>query len=110
MKSTRELLEDMLASIETIQSYSLQTYELFVEDDKTQDAIMYNLIILGEAANRISNEFQEEHSEIPWSSIIGTRNVVIHGYDQIKLQIVWDIISKNLGQLKKSVEVLLNEV
>ena len=71
MKSTRELLEDMLASIEVIQSYSLQTYELFIEDDKTQDAIMYNLIILGEAANRISNEFQEEHSEIPWSSIIG---------------------------------------
>ncbi len=59
-----------------------------------------NIIILGEAANRIGQEFQVEHPEIPWSSIIGTRNVIVHGYDQIKLQIVWDILTKDLPSLK----------
>jgi len=78
------------------------TDEAFLADEKTQDAIMFNLVILGEAANRISQEFQEEHPEIPWSSMIGTRNIIVHGYDQVKLQIVWDIVSRDLGRLKSS--------
>lgn len=75
----------MLAAIESIESYSVPSYEAFVEDGKTQDAIMYYLIILGEAANRIPADFQDNHPEIPWTSVIGTRNVIIHGYDQVKL-------------------------
>lgn len=68
---------------------------------------MYNVIILGEAANRISQEFQEKHPEIPWSSIIGTRNVIVHGYDQIKLQIVWDILTKDLPSLKNKLQSII---
>ena len=107
MKDNTKLLRDMLKSIETIESYAVPSYEIFVEDEKTQGAIMFNLIVMGEAANKIPNEFQEQHPEIPWSSIIGTRNVIVHGYDQVKLQIVWDIIHKNLHLLKES---LLNLV
>jgi len=107
MKNTKSMLQDMLEAIKTIQSYSLSTYDLFLQDEKTQDAVMYNLIILGEAANRIPVEFQESHPEIPWSSIVGTRNVVVHGYDQVKLQIVWDIINKNLEKLKIQIKELL---
>ena len=76
MKDTTQLLKDMLQAIESIETYSVPTYEAFVEDEKTQDAIMFNLIILGEAANKISDEFQEQHPEIPWSSIIGTSLIV----------------------------------
>jgi uncharacterized protein with HEPN domain len=61
---------------------------------------MFNLIILGEAAHNIPAGLQEEHPEIPWSSMIGTRNVIVHGYDQVKLPIVWDIVHKDLGGLK----------
>ena len=100
MKNTNKLLQDMLKAIEAIESYTVPSYEAFLKDEKTQDAIMYNLIILGEAANQISNDFQLEHSEIPWSSIIGTRNIIVHGYDQVRLQIVWDIIQKNIKPLK----------
>ncbi len=107
MKNTQSMLQDMLEAIVTIQSYSLSTYDLFLQDEKTQDAVMYNLITLGEAANRIPVEFQESHPEIPWSSIVGTRNVVVHGYDQVKLQIVWDIINKNLEKLKVQIKELL---
>ena len=77
---------------------------LFWMMKKTQDAIMYNVIILGEATNRIGQEFQEKHPEIPWSSIIGTRNVIVHGYDQVKLQIIWDILTKDLPSLKNKLQ------
>lgn len=83
-------LNDMLEAIDAIQSYRCADYEEFLADPKTQDAIMFNLIILGEAANQISEEFQESHPNIPWTSLIGTRNIIAHGYDQIKLPIVWE--------------------
>ncbi|MDZ4159689.1 MAG: DUF86 domain-containing protein [Anaerolineaceae bacterium] len=102
MKDTRKLLQDMLDAIASIEFFVVPSYDAFLEDEKTQDAIMFNLIVMGEAANKISDEFQEKHPEIPWSSIIGTRNVIVHGYDQVKLQIVWDIIHKNLQPLKES--------
>lgn len=66
-----------------------------------------NLIIIGEAANRIDQKFQEKHSEIPWASMIGTRNVIVHGYDQVKLQIVWDILTKDVPSLKNMLKSLI---
>jgi uncharacterized protein with HEPN domain len=102
MKNTTKLLQDILQAIASIESYSVSSYDAFLGDDKTQDAVMFNLIIMGEAANQLPQEFQEKHPEIPWSSIIGTRNVIVHGYDQVKLQIVWDIINKDLKPLKIS--------
>jgi uncharacterized protein with HEPN domain len=100
MKNIKTALQDMLNAIESVESYAVKSFEIFSEDGKSQDAIMYNLIVLGEAANRIPVDFQDNHPEIPWTSIIGTRNVIIHGYDQVKLLIVWDIIQKNLKPLK----------
>jgi len=102
MKETTRLIQDMLRAITSIESYTVQSYDTFLEDPKVQDAIMFNLVIMGEAAHKISDEFQEKHPEIPWASIIGTRNVIVHGYDQVKLQIVWDIIQHNIIPLKKS--------
>lgn len=83
-----------------LKKYAVTSYDTFLDNEKTQDAIMYNLVILGEAANKISRDFQDQYTEIPWSSLIGTRNVIVHGYDQIKLQIIWDIIHKELNTLK----------
>ncbi len=102
MKDTARLLQDMVDAIVSIESYAVPTYEAFLADEKTQDAIMFNLIVMGEAANTIPREYQEQHPEIPWSSIIGTRNVIVHGYDQVKIQIVWDIIQRDLSSLKQS--------
>ena len=64
----KKRLGDIIAAIEAIESYSVASYEEFLSDSKTQDAILYNLIIIGEAANQISEHFQNQHSSIPWSS------------------------------------------
>lgn len=105
----QQRLKDMLASVEAIENYSVSTFEQFASDSKTQDAIMYNLIVMGEAANQITIEFQERYPSIPWSSIIGTRNVIVHGYDQVKLQIVWEIVQRDLEALKRELQKVIEE-
>jgi uncharacterized protein with HEPN domain len=107
MKHTAELLQDMMDAIASIETYKVTSFETFLVDEKTQDAIMFNLIVLGEAANRLSEEFREYHPDVPWASIIGTRNVIVHGYDQVKLQIVWDVVHKDLDSLKDQLFSLL---
>ena len=96
-------MQDIVDAIEAIESYSVSSYDEFLADAKTQDAILYNLIIIGEAANQISDEFRERHFTIPWSSMIGTRNIIVHGYDQVKLQIVWKILQRDLETLKSEI-------
>jgi len=101
-------LQDILESIETIESYAVSSYEEFLADTKTQQAILYNLMIIGEAANRISEDLREEYPAIPWSSMIGTRNIIIHGYDQVKLPIIWEIIRQDLSKLKSEIIKAIN--
>lgn len=96
-------LQDILNAISSIEIYSVSDYETFLEDEKTQDAILYNLIVIGEAANKVSGEFREQYPAIPWSSIIGTRNIVTHGYDHVKLEIVWKILQDDLAVLKAEI-------
>jgi len=103
----RKKLRDILDAIKAIEAYSVSSYDEFVTDTKTQDAILYNLIIIGEAANQISDNFQEQYNNIPWSAMIGTRNIIVHGYDQVKLQIVWKILQRDLDQLKTEVTKVL---
>ena len=103
----RKKLHDILDAITAVEAYSVSSYDKFLADTKTQDAILYNLIIIGEAANQISDEFQEQYPDIPWSAMIGTRNIIVHGYDQVKLQIVWKILQRDLERLKTEVTKVL---
>ena len=100
-------LQDILDAIEAIERYQVASFAEFLVDSKTQDAILYNLIVIGEAANQVSEPFRERYFQIPWSSMIGTRNVIVHGYDQVRLQVVWDILQGDLEGLKTEVEKIL---
>lgn len=94
-------LMDMLESIKKIESYiSGISYEKFLQDEKTKDAIVRNLEIIGEAANQIPREIQEKYSKIPWSQIIGLRHRLIHGYFVVDYDIVWSIVKEELPDLK----------
>jgi uncharacterized protein with HEPN domain len=106
MKSDFQLLQDMLSAIAAIESYEVQSYNTLQNDPKTRDAVLHNLVILGKAANHLSESFRDEHSHLPWSSMIGTRNIIVHGYDQIKLSIVWDILRNDLQSLKNELQKL----
>ena len=100
--------EDILKSIQAIENYSVSSYEIFLSDLKTQDAILFNLIIIGEATNQLSDLLKDRYPGIPWSSMIGTRNIIVHGYDQVKLQIVWEILQRDLAELKSQISSIMN--
>ncbi|HSY77347.1 MAG TPA: HepT-like ribonuclease domain-containing protein, partial [Bacteroidia bacterium] len=79
----------------------------FLADSKTREAVYRNIEVMGEAANRMPEEYMIEHSEIEWHKIISTRNIIIHSYDEIDDRIIWNIIQNSLPGLKAKLELLL---
>jgi uncharacterized protein with HEPN domain len=107
MKIIKKQLKDMIHIIGTIELYSNSNYETFLEDGKTQDAILYNLVILGEITNAISQDFKDAHPEIAWSQLVDTRNIIIPGKEKSNPTIVWNILHQDLWNLKKSLSNLM---
>ncbi len=79
----------------------------FLQDIKTQSAILHQLMIMGEAVKRLSTEFRADHPEIPWSLIAGMRDKLIHGYDIVDLDRVWKTTQKDVPELLTLIEPLL---
>jgi uncharacterized protein with HEPN domain len=77
-------------------------------DRRTRAAILYEIVIIGEAANRLSQEFRVQNDHIPWKDIIGMRNILAHQYDQVDAEIVWDVVSFELPELITLLEPLLD--
>lgn len=79
----------------------------FLVDPKTQAAVLYEITILGEAFRRLSQEFREQHPEIPYSQIIGMRNRLTHDYRRIDLEVVWDVVVQEVPKLLVLLEPLV---
>ncbi len=75
------------------------TYAIFISDEMMQSAVERQLEIIGEAARQVTREFQQAHPEIPWRSIIGLRNILIHQYGEVKLDRVWSIAFSSIPEL-----------
>ena len=100
-RSAPLLLEDIGEAVEKIERYVAGlNHDAFVSDDKTVDSVVRNLEIIGEAANRIPKDFRTRHSEIDWHKIIGLRNRIVHDYFNIDVEIVWEIVQKDLPIFK----------
>jgi uncharacterized protein with HEPN domain len=96
------LLDDILEAIQKIERYiSTLEHDAFVNDDKTIDSVVRNLEIIGEAASRLRESFKGQHSEIEWRQIIGLRNRIVHGYSNIDVEIVWEIIRTDYPSLSR---------
>lgn len=94
------IIQDMKEAIERIMSYtSRMEYDGFQQDYKTQDAVIRNIEILGEAAKLLSDETKEKHPDIPWKDIAGTRDKLIHDYFGVNIDIVWDIAKNEIPTL-----------
>ena len=77
-------------------------YEDFLRDGLLQDAVERNLTIFGEAARKLSESFKSEHTEIPWRRIIGLRNILVHEYEDIDYDEIWEIIYQPFAYLGAS--------
>ncbi len=104
------LLDDMLESAMKITRYTSNlTFETFVADEKTIDAVTRNFEIIGEAANRIPEEYRNETPELEWNRLRGFRNRIVHEYFGIDYEIVWTIIENDLKDLIEYLENLTKE-
>ena len=74
-----------------------------------QDAVIRNLEIIGEATKGLSPAFRERYPDIPWSSMAGMRDVLIHGYMGVDLKIVWDVVANRINPILSDIEKLLRE-
>jgi len=80
--------------------------ELDTNDEKVS-AILDQITIIGEATKRLSQPFRQQHPEIPWRDIAGMRDVIVHEYDQVDLDVVWDVIQNRLPELLTLLQPLL---
>ena len=98
---------DILESARTIRAYVAGiTRQDFLRDTQVQDSVIRRLEIIGEAAGRISPEFRDAQPEIQWSEITGMRNRMIHGYDDVDMDIVWDTVERDIPHLIQIIESL----
>lgn len=85
------------------------SYEQFAINEEKQDAVLRRITIIGEATKRLSSEFREVNSHISWREIAGMRDVVVHNYDQLKVQVVWDVVQNDLPTLLTQLQCILAE-
>src|SRR6266516_6276853 len=94
------LLDDVRSSINKIERYTVGLNEAsFLADEKTIDAVVRNLEIIGEAAKQLPAEFKTRYPAIQWSQIAGLRNRIVHDYAGIDLQLVWQIVKTAIPML-----------
>jgi uncharacterized protein with HEPN domain len=100
-------LADIQEAIRRIGGYTADmSYEQFRKDIRTQDAVMRNLEIIGEATKNISASFRKKHSDIPWKQMTALRDRLIHHYFGVNLDIVWGIITKELPGVVNHIEIV----
>jgi uncharacterized protein with HEPN domain len=110
-RDPRLYLDDMLEAIFQIQEYTAGLdYSRFMKDKRTQDAVVRNLEIIGEAAGRLPDGVKNASAEIEWRKIIALRNILVHEYFGISIPVVWDIVQNKLGSLEQACrELIKNE-
>lgn len=103
-------IRHMLDAINLIESYlQNKDYKDFKNNRMLQDAVIREIEIIGEAAKNVSADFRKKYPDIPWRSIAGMRDKLIHGYFGIDLGAVWDTAIKDLPRLKRMLMSILNK-
>jgi len=109
MRDDRERLLDIKEAIGNIKKYSVKGRRTFEEEELVQNWIIHHLQIIGEAAVKISDDFQEQHPDVPWPKIIGMRNILVHDYFRIDINAVWAVVENDIPQLEQQIELFLQE-
>ena len=109
MRRDRERLLDVQDSITRIEEYASRGREAFEQDKLIQTWMLHHLQIIGEACRAISPQFRARHPGVPWTKIIGLRNILVHHYFEIDVDIVWLVVERDIPELKEKVKVILRE-
>lgn len=93
-------VQQILEAIEKIDMYTKDGKMIFLANVMVQDAVIRNIEIIGEISKRVSPDFKSYHNEVPWRQMAGIRDVLIHDYDSIDVDIVWNVVADELPRIK----------
>ncbi len=106
----RIIIKKVIGYIDDIKSYTVGLdFRAFLDDKKTITACAFSVSQIGELVKEISPEMIQQYSSIPWNSIKGMRNRIVHDYENVDFTVLWGTIRQSLPELKKQLENLLNE-
>lgn len=104
-----DYLADIQEAIHRILAYTQgMSWVDFLEDHRTQDAIVRNIEVIGEAAKNLSNDLRRQYPHIPWKDMAGARDRLIHHYFGVNNEIVWQIVQKDLPALLPQIQTILD--
>lgn len=107
-RSVELLLQDIIESLSNILKYTSEvSFDEFMNDQKTKDAVVRNFEIIGEAANKLPKDFLNKNRQVNWADIIGFRNILVHDYFGIDYEILWKIKSDSIPELESEIKSLL---
>ena len=107
-RSTELFIKDILDCIESIEAYcSILSFKDFLEDRKTQDAVLRNFEIIGEAIKNLPDDFRKNLPQIPWSEAARMRDLIAHHYFEVDYGLIWETIHKSLPPFKEDIKRLL---
>ncbi len=102
-------LKDILGAIRKIEKYTENiSMEDFAKDELIQDGVVRNLEIIGEAVKNIPEDIKNRKSQVAWKKIAGLRDILIHGYFGIDVDIVWDVVKNKIPELKQKISEIVS--
>ena len=108
MRTEALYLDDIVDAAEAIARFlSAAEREEFLGDELRQSAVLQKLIVIGEAASRLSAEFRQRHSEIEWPDVIGLRNIAVHNYFGVSWDTIWDTATRDVPILREQIAAIL---
>jgi uncharacterized protein with HEPN domain len=109
-RDVRLLLADMLDAIAKVDRYAAGlSFETFEQNDLVVDGVVRNLEIIGEAARQLPHELRQRYPAVDWARVVGFRNIVIHAYFDVDVEIVWTIATQRLPELKAVLQQMLKD-
>lgn len=110
-KDPEVFLDHILESIDLIEDYSEGVNESeFIRSSSLQDMIVRRIEIIGEAVKNLPDDLKREHPQIPWRDIAGLRDIVVHQYFGLDLELIWDVVEKDIPQLKPEILRIRDEL
>jgi len=110
MRREELYLTDIIEAADAIQRFLVDVGQnTFLRDELLQSAVLQKLMIIGEAASRLSKEFRDKHPEIEWEDIIGFRNIVVHAYFAVEWSIVWVAATQETPELRRKITEILTK-